>query len=528
MARLKEIFTNWRVLILIFFLLLALSAIRPQFWDTEGISVRSVVPNSSAAIAGMINPKENSAPLDRERIVKIDGVEISSVDDYYDNTNNLKQGSKVILQNDEGKTYVLSAKENDQGEVDLGLRVSEAPSTNLRKGLELEGGTRVILAPTEPVEEDILDLTIDNLKERLNVYGLSDVVVRKAADLSGDDFIVIEIAGVTEDEVRELLAKQGKFEAKVGNESVFLGGKKDITYVCRSAECSGIDPRRGCFQAEGGYACAFFFGITLSQEAADRQAGVTKDLGVVSEEGGKFLSQSLTLYLDDKEVDVLRIGAELKGRAATQIQISGSGVGINQQDAMNNALKNMKKLQTVIMSGSLPVNLEVVKMDKVSPSLGEEFLQNVLLIGVLALLAVIATIIIRYRQIKVIIPMALTLVSEVVLILGFASFFKWNLDMAAIAAVIIAVGTGVDHLVVITDETVHAGEEALSWKERIKRAMFIVFGAYFTVLVGMVPLYWAGAGLLKGFALTTIASLSFGVLIARPAFAAVVEILMKE
>jgi preprotein translocase subunit SecD len=40
----------------------------------------------------------------------------------------------------------------------------------------------------------------------------------------------------------------------------------------------------------------------------------------------------------------------------------------------------------------------------------------------------------------------------------------------------------------------------------------------------MLPLFWAGAGLLKGFALTTIISVTAGILITRPAFA---EILKK-
>jgi len=44
----------------------------------------------------------------------------------------------------------------------------------------------------------------------------------------------------------------------------------------------------------------------------------------------------------------------------------------------------------------------------------------------------------------------------------------------------------------------------------------------------MIPLLSAGAGLLKGFALTTIAGVSFGVFVTRPAFAAMVEVLFKE
>ena len=116
----------------------------------------------------------------------------------------------------------------------------------------------------------------------MNVFGLSDTVITARKDLSGTQFIVVELAGANEEEVKELLAKQGKFEAKIGNETVFLGGR-DITYVCRTAQCSGIDPQYGCRQFSDGYSCRFRFSITLSQEAAQRQANITKDLNVVSE-----------------------------------------------------------------------------------------------------------------------------------------------------------------------------------------------------------------------------------------------------
>ena len=142
-------------------------------------------------------------------------------------------------------------------------------------------------------------------------------------------------------------------------------------------------------------------------------------------------------------------------------------------------------------------------------------------------LVVVTVIFVRYRKIKIVAPLILTLFSEIGMILGFAALVGWNLDLASIAGIIIAVGTGVDHLIVITDETL-SGEQIMDWKKKIKSAMFIVMGAYLTTLAGMLPLLWAGAGLLKGFALTTIAGLSFGVLIARPAYAVIIEALLGD
>ncbi|MBI2151999.1 hypothetical protein HYU21_04695 [Candidatus Woesearchaeota archaeon] len=528
-SKIKSILKDWRVILLLTFLVLSLVSIQPQLFGTEGVTIRSVGLNSSAAIAGIENPATKLTPLARERIISLDSQKINSIDDYYGAVANIEANKTIRLETNR-KIYSLITQPNSLGLTDLGLKVYDAPTSNIKKGLDLEGGTRVVLKPLEDLSKDNLELTIANLKERLNVFGLSDIVVRGASDLAGNDFIIIELAGVTEDEVKELLSKQGKFEAKISNETVFFGGKKDITYVCRTAECSGIDPNQGCGKSsDGSYACRFSFAISLSQEAADRQARLTDKLTVVSDpsKGGAYLSDGIYLYLDDKQVDFLNIGAELKGRATTDIQISGSGAGRTQQEAMSDALLNMKRLQTIIITGSLPVKMEVAKMDTISPSLGQEFLQNILWVWLLALVSVAAFVTIRYRKIKIALPMVLTLLSEMVLILGFAALVGWNLDLAAIAGIIIVVGTGVDHLVIITDETLR-GETISDWKTRIKQAMFIVFGAYLTTFSGMIPLWFAGAGLLKGFAFTTIAGASFGVLIARPAYAAMVKHLLEE
>src|SRR3989338_490233 len=415
MGSVKKIFTNWKVLLLLIFLFFSYITINGGFipqWGAEGVAIRSIAANSSAALAGMTNPGPEVRPVHRERIISFNSQDVDSVETYYRLERELKANQSVHVETNV-KIYKLLVKKNAAGEVDLGMRVYPAPSSNIQKGLDLEGGTRVLLKPTVAASKDEIELTAASLRERLNVYGLSDVVVRPASDLAGDNYVLVEIAGVTETEVRELLAQQGKFEAKIANDTVFFGGKKDITYVCRSADCSGIDPNAGCVNTgQQGYNCRFMFAITLSPEAAQRQAELTTPLSVISDSSGTYLDKQLVLYLDDVQVDALNIGAELRGRATTDIQISGSGAGRTEQEAMTDALRNMKRLQTIIITGSLPVSLKVVKFDTVSASLGKEFLYNIFFVGLLALIAVSSVIAIRYRKWKIILPVMLTLLSE--------------------------------------------------------------------------------------------------------------------
>ncbi|MFH1065424.1 MAG: PDZ domain-containing protein [Nanoarchaeota archaeon] len=406
-----------------------------------------------------------------------------------------------------------------------------ASKSNIKKGLDLEGGTRVLLKPISKngtvSDKDIADL-ISVLGNRMNVYGLTDMRIRSAADWQGETFILIEIAGVSKEEVSDLIAKQGKFEAKIGNETVFIGGKKDITFVCRDdGSCSGV---RSCYTISDGEYCKFEFVIHLSPEAAKRHADVTNKLDVIqSDDGREILSEHVDFYLDDKMVDSLQIGADLKGSETTAIAISGPGTGPNRNAAIDSAVANMVKLQTVLITGSLPFDLEIVKLDTISPVLGQNFTKNSFLVIFIALLGVALVIFIRYRSWKILIPMMVTSISEVVILLGFAALIQWNLDMAAIAGIIAAVGTGVDDQIVIIDEVMKGKKEMNSnWKNRMKRAFFIIFAAYATVVASMIPLWNAGAGLLRGFAVTTIVGVTIGVFITRPAFAAIVERLFKD
>ena len=572
--KIKKLVTNWRIILLVIFIVLSLIAIRPTFG--EGVAIRSVVTNSSASSSGIAQPKPDIQPVFREKILSINNAQINSVEEYYKIISALSPNRTIQIKTTKGSYRITSrekfetiqlneteertiseevqknitingttqlinetvtktvsvpkTKQISQGTDDIGLRVYEAPTTNIRKGLDLQGGTRVLLQPEVKLSQYDLGILIDNMKERLNVYGLSDIVIRDAGDLSGNQYIVVEIAGATEEEIKDLLARQGKFEARIGNNTVFRGGK-DIVYVARSANEAGIDPATGCAPSGSQWFCRFRFSITLSKEAAQRQSDATKNLDVIYDTTtgrNDYLSQKLELYLDDKKVDELNIGADLKGQTVTQIQISGSGVGANRQDAIGNSLQNMKRLQTILITGSLPVKLYIVKTDAISPVLGQGFVKNSIFMSFLAIISVAIVIAIRYRKFIITIPILITMLSEVTILLGVAAFIGWNIDMAAIAGILVAIGTGVDDQIVITDETLKGDSASVyNWKEKVKRAFLIIMLAYLTVVVAMIPLIFAGAGLLKGFAITTIIGVTIGVFITRPAYSSFVEVMLK-
>ncbi len=570
-----------RVWVLIIFLALAILAIKPNPW-ASGVFIKAIQDKSEAQEAGMktgeiitainnraiqtiqdynrevekiqVKPAQlkvvtdqgtfnyssfslgfsvddnasivtiDTAPINGTKVLFINNIPVNSSETLKEATKNLFIKRTITIKTNQNAYAFLSSG-------NLGITIGAVPKNNIKKGLDLQGGTRVLLKPIgeKPLTDANIADIIDVLNNRLNVYGLADLKIRAANDLAGNKFIVVEIAGASREEVKGLIAQQGKFEAKIGNETVFVGGKGDVPFVCRNdGSCSGVQPPCQKVSAQN-YLCTFQFAITISEEAAKRHASITKELDVNFTEGGSYLSKTIDFYLDDKSVDSLRISTSLKGQVTTQISISGPGYGATQEDAFNNAIEAMNKLQTILITGSLPHKLEIVKLDSISPFIGQTFVKNAIFVGILATLAVGVVIYIRYRRLKIIIPIFITILSETILTLGLAALIQWNIDLAGIAGIIAALGTGVDDQIVITDEILKKERSIeFTWKQKVKRAFFIVVAAYATTVAAMIPLWNVGAGLVRGFAVTTIIGVTMGVLITRPAFASLIKSLLEE
>jgi len=502
---------TWRIWMLIVILLLSLLSIFPVgTLFQNGVVIKSVDSNSTAFEQGL---KQGQI------ITAIDGKPITNSLDY---TNALagkfisNESAKLTITTKDSEAILFSNSPPK-------ITISDVPKTNLKLGLDLAGGARAL------VKAQDFDLSSANaqdlsgiIKNRLNVYGIEDIQIGPVSDLSRNNFVKIEIAGATPESLQSLISQQGKFEAKIGNDTVFVGSNKDITNVARSGQDVVIE---NCQQSSTGYFCNFRFAIFLSQDAAKRQADLTRNLqtNYTSSSGGQnYLSKKLDLYLDDKLVDSLSISDTLKGVVTTQISISGSGTGQTQNDAIKSAQDNMNKLQTILITGSLPYKLEIVKLDTLSPTLGQQFVNSILLAGLASSFAVVLIIFVKYRKFRESMAVLITSLSEVIIILGIASLVRWNLDLPSIAGILTTIGTGVDQQIIVLDE---AAEKSVNIVQRMKRAFAIILGAFFASFVAMVPLYWAAAGFFKGFAITTIIGITAGVLITRPAFTDMVKII---
>ena len=262
----QEVHSHNCQLILIFLLILAIIAIAPKF-NTEGVEIKFVDRNSKASENGLqvgeiikeINNQQVNSVADYNRImkeasavspkeVKVETTKGTYVYDVLDtigfalnnltliNTNNItKAQGKIISINEKNitndnfnnmlfeflpsNTIKIRTNRNSYAFLinkELEISVDKVEKTNLRKGLDLKGGIRVLLKPV--TDEEVTNLQIRDLikvlNNRLNIFGLSDVRIRQA-DVGNDKLVVIELARTDIEGVRELIEEQGKFEKKL-------------------------------------------------------------------------------------------------------------------------------------------------------------------------------------------------------------------------------------------------------------------------------------------------------------------------
>lgn len=258
----------------------------------------------------------------------------------------------------------------------------------------------------------------------------------------------------------------------------------------------------------------------------DQVRNLIADLGVDTQRMGIGEKDTVSWI---KEVTGLkttpRLNFDTGGKCIYTAQMTGGAATMEEAEA------EIKQNQIWLTSGNLPVKAFIESRSTVPPSLGAQFLRYSLITGILAIITVSVVIFIRYRRLFIVGPVLVTGLSEIIIILGLASLINWEIDLPAIAGIIAAVGTGVDDQIVITDETIRRGgkkKKIISLTERIRIAFFIIFTAAATTIAVMLPLMTFVAGMLKGFAFITIMGVLIGVFITRPAYAKIIEEMLKK
>ena len=366
----------------------------------------------------------------------------------------------------------------------------------------------------EEVTKETQEMTKEVLNEKLNIWGLKEIPITPV----GSNILLVDLAGIDLSTAQDIVTTPGKFEIRVqttNNTSEHALWGDRITAVNIPKMQDG----------------AWGVGFTLNSKGA-REFGVAAVKYGAADDPD---AHELIMLLDDREVYSAPLNPTLASDLKELYEIYGEdgdwpsrGLVANTGSGDEGEIE-ARQLQVHLSAGALPVQVTVIGSGQVPASLGSQFKEQALIAGLFALLTVALVIFLRYRQKNILIPMIATSVSEVFMILGFATLIGWQLNLPAIVGIIAVIGTGIDHLVIITDEVLYEGKipSLKVYLSRISKAFAIIFAAAATTIIAMSPLLWMGFGALKGFAITTIIGVLIGVLIARPAYGRVIRDMLE-
>jgi preprotein translocase subunit SecD len=484
---LKALVTDWRVATLLILIVLSVIAIYPHIDDRGHLA--------SNLQYGL--DLQQGSWLQLEFRAEVVGFTTDQPVDAFVTNLSKKLDTEVVVVESTNPNHLEIRKYYSQEELETIFTSEQGKLTSYQQG----------------VSKSTADTVKRVLENKINTLGTKDAKVNTLTGLNNvARFIRVELAGVDMKQAQEIVGKQGKFEIRIettGNQTEHVLSGDTITSVqVPSQEPAGSDN--------------WGVGFTLSESGAEAFRAAAIKYGATADPE----KHNLIMLLDNSTVYSAPLSENLAGKLQSEnirqlFASTGSGKSGTQQ-ATN--------LEIHLRAGALPVDVTIAGSGGVSAPLGEHYKMMAILAGVFALITVGFVIFYRYRESSIVLPMVMINASEVIILLGFISLIRFQMDLPTIAGLIAVLGTGIDQLVIITDEILHEGKVPSPnlYLKRLTRALGIIVVAAATVVIAMVPLALMDLSTLKGFAIITILGVLVGVLVTRPAYGKIImQILSK-
>jgi preprotein translocase subunit SecD len=357
------------------------------------------------------------------------------------------------------------------------IRQPVAQATRL--GLDLEGGVSANLqgykTDGSEVTREEMDVASGVIRQRVDALGVTEPEIQ----LQGQDQVVVNIPGITDSEravevigrtaqlgFYEVLAAAGgqpvpadEMEAakddlrdQLEGDPAFDEGTK-ILFEQSPAPQGGDDILLGYVVPEepGLTGEALESARQVRDQASRRQ--VQMDLTGEGAEGFGDLSQEivdnalvngrsgrgqLAVVLDEDVISAPRVQQAIYGGTVV-IENQGLPGGLPQKEA--------EELEIVLKTGALPVNMEVLSVTSIGPTLGSDSLRSGLLASLVGFGLVLVFLLVVYRALGLIADLALLIYAF--LLWGLIVMIPITMTLPGIAGIVLSIGVAADANVVI-------------------------------------------------------------------------------
>ena len=354
-------------------------------------------------------------------------------------------------------------------------------NSSIKLGLDLKGGTQIILKPTLQGEDEVTEESLDKamliIMDRIDKLGISEPLVTR--DYSNN--IIIQLPGVDDpNRAIEVIGKTAQLEFRI---------------------LESVDEETG----EVNLGPTLMTGDKLAKAGAgyDPNGRIIVKMSFTTE--GQEIFEKITSENIGKQLAIVLDG-EIKSAPVIRTEIAGDAV-IEGIDSLDEA----KDIALVLQTGALPVSLKIEESSTVGPTLGRDSLEKGLYAGIIGLSLIIIFMTAFYRGLGLI--SIIGIIVYILIFWGILAGIDAAITLPGIAGIILTIGMAVDANVIIFErikEEIRKDKSArVAIGEGFRNGMRTIIDANVTTLITAAALYRFGTGPIRGFAVT----LSLGVII---------------
>lgn len=412
-----------------------------------------------------------------------------------------------------------------------GLAAIVATGTTPRLGLDLQGGTSVVLTAPDGTDPELLDVATEIMTRRIEGFGN---VQEPDIAISGDNTVVVQLPGV-EDEQRAIDAvgatgllsfrpvldtTPGETGPLAGSDTPGIDSQTGLTIeddITMEAYLLQTDAQLGSEVIHVGPAALEGSDVAEAIPIFSTQSGQwAVSLNLTTEGGQKFADltaeaasypvgdprRQIAIVLDGEVVSAPAVNPDVSpttGISGGQALITMSGSQDAQQEAQDLAL--------TLRYGSLPVAFEISAVQKVSATLGTDSLRAGIIAGALGLALVAIVLLLAYRSMGLVAIAGLTVFASLLVtlfgLLGAAQGL--TLTLAGVTGIIVSVGITADSYIVYYERIKEKIRDGLSVEDATEEGFSLAFRTILTAdtvsLLAAILLWFLAVGAVKGFAI---------------------------
>lgn len=432
-------------------------------------------------------------------------------------------------------------------------------SRSPKLGLDLRGGTQIILAPktaTGEISQEQLAQSVSIIRQRVDGFGVAEAEVTTQGQGNASK-IIVSLPGATDRSVVDELKSTAKLSFRqvitfdVGSpapvpspsasESAnpiptvdpqllvppIQSATLDDPFVARFAnlDCAKSDVLSGgaiddetqylvTCDEQGVYKYllgpAGLSGTDISNAVAglpqQGAGGWQVDLTMTSDGARKFAD--VTTQLSAAQTPQNQFGIVLDGLVVSAPEVNEPILGGSATISGTFTADEARALAQILKYGALPITLTVDEVSQISPTLGNDQLRAGVLAGAFGLLLVVVYLMVYYRALGLVAVGSLVVAAValylVVVVLG--NEINFTMTLAGIAGAIVAIGITADSFVIYFERIRDELREGKRLKSAVdagwERARRTILAADFVSLLAAVVLYYLSVGSVKGFAFT--------------------------